>query len=133
MSHLLRKYLVEKKNEKEWKRWFETLWDGTKIYIVDGPYIRDNMYVDFTMGGHGYVYDFIPKDEIWLEEMLIKEDDSFDLMHEIYEYTLMKYVKGFEKYEKAHDASANVEKVVRDSFTMKARKIEGKRINDEKD
>jgi len=62
-------------------------------------------------GGHGYVYKFIPKNEIWVEELADKTDQDDVIVHEIYEYTLMKYLKM--DYESAHNKATSVEKVVR--------------------
>lgn len=39
---------------------------GFKIYIVDGEWVRNNLSVVFEHGGHGYVHEFIPMDEIWV-------------------------------------------------------------------
>jgi hypothetical protein len=99
----------------EWKKLIGEIYDNTKIYLVDGDYVRDNVCVNketqFVEGGHGYVYDWIPKDEIWVEEMINKEDQAKNGMHEIYEYTLMKYIK--EEYNDAHAKTLTVENLVR--------------------
>jgi len=47
-----------------WKK-FVREQDGFKVYAVDGKWIRDNLSVIFGHGGHGYVHEFIPTDEIW--------------------------------------------------------------------
>lgn len=112
IDNIFKKYLLQEENKSEsWKKYVDDLWDGTKIYFVDGQYIRNNFFVDFTMGGHGYRYKFIPKNEIWFEDMLKDEDDIMDLIHEIIEYILMKYQN--EPYNKAHPKAANVEDILR--------------------
>jgi hypothetical protein len=37
-----------------------------KIYAVDGEWVRNNLSIIFGHGGHGYVHEFIPLDEIWV-------------------------------------------------------------------
>lgn len=55
---------------------------GVKIWIVDGPKVRRHLDGDFCFAGHGYKYDFIPKDEIWLDSAMSVEQAHFALMHE---------------------------------------------------
>lgn len=49
----------------KWKK-FVRKQDGFKIYAVDGKWIRNNINIIFGHGGHGYVHEFIPTDEIWV-------------------------------------------------------------------
>ena len=49
----------------KWKR-FLRKHGGFKIYAVRGRWVRNNLSVIFGHGGHGYVHEFIPKDEIWI-------------------------------------------------------------------
>lgn len=82
------------------------------VYSVDGSYIRSNMDVDFVLGGHGYIYSYIPKDEIWVEKRS-KEgiDCAMILVHEIVERQAM--MLGKEEYEKAHEVANSVEAAIR--------------------
>ena len=50
----------------KWKKVICETSDGIKVVEVDGNHIRDNIYVDYVLGGHHYVYDWIPEDEVWL-------------------------------------------------------------------
>ncbi len=102
-----------------WKQPWGKLWDGCKIFVVDGPHVRGNFFVDYVEGGHGYVYNWIPKDEIWIEDLPDEVDQGINLMHEIYEYTLMKYVK--KDYDKAHECTACVEAMVREAMAGKTK------------
>jgi hypothetical protein len=106
----------ERKKEESWKKLWGELWDGAKIYLVDGPYVRGRFFVDFTEGGHGMVYEWIPNNEIWVEDMKDELDQGINLNHEIYEYTLMKYVPSQKKYDNAHESAANVEALVREAI-----------------
>jgi hypothetical protein len=49
--------------------WKELAWKepGFQIYAVNGEWVRTNLSVIFGSGGHGYVHEFIPHDEIWLD------------------------------------------------------------------
>jgi hypothetical protein len=105
----LSKDIIESTDHK--KHPISKLWDGTTIYEVDGNDIRSRLCVDFTDGGHGYIYDFIPKDEIWIEPISNKEDEKAMVLHEVLEYILTKYCKW--EHGKAHEITSNVEAVFR--------------------
>jgi hypothetical protein len=81
--------------------------DKIAIWLVDGKYIRDNISIAFTQGGHGYVYDYIPKNEIWIDNCNLKEIEPI-IQHELYERFLMKY--GDKSYSQAHNMANTVEK-----------------------
>ncbi|NCC71220.1 hypothetical protein EOM09_06570 [bacterium] len=49
----------------KWKK-FIRMQSGLKIYAVNGFWVRNNLSIIFGHGGHGYVHEFIPKDEIWI-------------------------------------------------------------------
>jgi uncharacterized protein len=109
---------ADKETEDTWKVPFAELLDKTKIYVVDGNFVRSNIYVDFVLGGHGYIYDFIPKDEIWVEQVQNGADEQYNLTHEIIEYLLMKLCK--QDYDKAHEFTAHVEDILRRYDTQKS-------------
>jgi len=77
-----------------------------KIWIVSGELVRDLFFLDFTEGGHGYVYSFIPKNEIWIDDDLDLDEIKFVLLHELHERRLM--AKGM-KYDTAHKKSSEIE------------------------
>ena len=105
----------------KWKK-FIRIQDGLKIYAVDGEWVRNNISVIFGHGGHGYVHEFIPNDEIWIGtrhfegcdcENLVKKEQKvsqkyFDstVIHEITEFKEMK--KG-RSYWKAHQIALRKE------------------------
>ncbi len=106
------KHYTKKFNEQENIDQKLTLWDGTKIKIVNGNEIRNKIEIDFIGGGHGYAYPgIIPKDEIWIEDMESKEDMQDILIHEIIEYIFEKYANI--KYNKAHNIANDVEVAIR--------------------
>ena len=94
-----------------------------KVYIVNGRLVRDYLFIDFTEGGHDFVYDFVPKNELWLDYDIRRTERDFVLLHELYERNLMK--KGI-KYEHAHKSVSTIE-----HFCRKNPKILQEKINEE--
>ncbi len=94
-SRLMKKEVELKKNEKDLldsihKRLLKKYSnDKVKVWIVDGEAVRDLFFIDFVEGGHGYVYPFIPKDEIWIDDDVSREEAKFVLLHELHERNLM--------------------------------------------
>jgi len=91
-----------------------------KIYTVDNNWIRNNLCFYFGHGGHGYVHEFIPLNEVWIANQHIgcecknvKEGQVLSLpymestiLHEITEFYLME--KGMPYYE-AHEEALKAE------------------------
>lgn len=101
----------KKAQEEAWKKYVSTYGDA-KIFHVDGNYVRNNIEVEFTLGGHGFRYKFIPKDEIWIEKLENKADMDSNLIHEMIERSLMKDYGT--PYEEAHNYAAQKEQKVRE-------------------
>lgn len=115
--------LEEKKNEKFSKKPILTLPNNVKVFLIDGKYIRNHYEVDFIGGGHIYVpYDFIPENEIWIED-LKKDKKEFIalLIHEFTERMLMKYFKL--SYEDGHKIATQYETIFRRQYDNKTDKI----------
>lgn len=70
------------------------------IMFVDGAIVRQYIDAYFLLGGHHYVYPYIPKNEIWIDDLNYADDQEFTIIHELHERNLMK--KGM-RYESAHD------------------------------
>lgn len=81
------------------------------FFRVNGKEVRDKYFIDFVEGGHWLVYNFIPENEIWLEEMADHEEEIPILIHEIYEVTLMQYTD--KDYETSHDVASALELLIR--------------------
>jgi hypothetical protein len=94
-----------------------------KIWLVDGAFVRETFFIDFTEGGHDYVYDFVPKDEVWIDDDLNIEERKYVILHEIHERNLM--AKGW-NYNKAHNSSSKIE-----YYCRKHPKETSKKINEE--
>ena len=92
------------------KRFLFKLPDGTKVVEVIGPQVRRH-HVDYVEGGHGYIYPWIPRDVIWAEKMLNRQDECCNAVHKIREQRKMKY-HGW-SYDRAHDHANRVESRLR--------------------
>ena len=49
----------------KWKK-FVRFQEGLKIFKVDGEWVKNNICTYFDHGGHAFVYEFIPVNEIWI-------------------------------------------------------------------
>lgn len=63
--------------------------ENLKIYVVRGDLVRSLFNVDFTQGGHEKAYNFIPDEEVWIDDDLYKKEIPFVLVHELHERYLM--------------------------------------------
>ncbi len=82
-----------------------------KIWLVDGKLVRDYLLIEYAEGGHDLVYSFIPSHEIWIEEILSKEEQESIILHELHERYLMSQGKA---YREAHKGATIVEDYYRD-------------------
>lgn len=92
--------IIHKKILKE----FST--EKIRVWIVDGEAVRNLFFLDFTEGGHEFVYSFVPKDEVWIDDDIGKDEIKFVLLHEMHERKLME---GGMKYDPAHKSSSEIE------------------------
>lgn len=79
---------------------------GLDVVVINGKAVRDLYYIEFTEGGHHFVYDFVPVKEVWLDDDLSAGEREFVLLHELHERYLM--AKGFD-YDSAHRSSSIIE------------------------
>lgn len=94
--------------EKKWKRSLgETCPHGDEIFLVDGPFVRNNYSSDFVQGdNHYHSPRFVPKGELWIDASMPAAERAFVAFHECHEASLM--AAGME-YEKAHDRAKKLE------------------------
>lgn len=79
---------------------------GLTIYLVNGEHVRNEIDVDFVNGGNGAIYpDYIPQDEIWIDDAQHALDRTATTLHELIERDLMLHHG--RNYDSAHDM-ANV-------------------------
>lgn len=84
--------------------------DGLSIWLVDGKKIRDDCFIDFTEGGHDLVYDWIPENEVWIDNSVSAKERAYIIAHEVKERQKME--KG-EKYKQAHNEASFFERHLR--------------------
>lgn len=87
------------------------------IYLIEGEVVRDLYKTDYVEGGHAYVYEWIPLDEIWIDKIVPADEIPVVILHEFLERTLMKYKKF--PYVRAHEAASKVEFEHRGIFNKK--------------
>jgi hypothetical protein len=80
------------------------------IVLVDGSVVRRYFDPDFIFGGHGYVYDYIPKNEIWLDDKMNPQEIPYIEKHERIERQLMQ---DGATYDEAHDIATAHDKRLR--------------------
>ena len=88
------------------KRLWKTLENGVSVWIVDGRLVRSVFDIDFTAGGHDYVYEFVLENEVWIDDDVEEDERGFVLLHELHERNLM--AKNW-PYSKAHHDSSRIE------------------------
>lgn len=81
-----------------------------EVVHVDGRIVRQYIDPEFMFGGHFYVYDYVPRLEIWLDEKMDEQEIPFVLLHEEVERLLMKKGKS---YDIAHEHATATEKEAR--------------------
>ncbi|MDR3668080.1 MAG: hypothetical protein P4L35_14660 [Ignavibacteriaceae bacterium] len=87
-------------------RLWKKLETPVSVWIVDGRLVRSVFDVDYTEGGHDYVYEFVPQNEVWIDNDLEESERPFVLLHELHERNLM--AKGWD-YDRAHEDSSKIE------------------------
>jgi len=78
-----------------------------QVWLVDGLMVRCLYKTDYTEGGHGFVYPWCPKPQIWIDKSIETAEIPYILAHEYIEHRLMRD-KGFE-YDRAHEVCAEME------------------------
>jgi hypothetical protein len=84
---------------------------GNEIWQVDGNIIRDLIDIDFTEGGNPGRYQYIPENQIWIEQSLSPEDTVATIIHELTEEASMFQGKD---YSTSHNFASDIEKKIRE-------------------
>jgi hypothetical protein len=77
-----------------------------EVWLVSGRAVRDRFYIDFTLGGHGFRYRFIPRGEIWIDDAVHPAEHGAIVHHEMVEVDLMR--RGL-SYDEAHARASEAE------------------------
>lgn len=96
----------EIKIKKIHKRLLGRVKKDIKVWLVDGFLIRSMFDIDFTEGGHDLVYDFVPNNEVWIDNDIKPKERLFVLLHELLERSLMAKKM---KYNSAHKKASKLE------------------------
>ncbi len=88
---------------------------GLSVWFVNGEKLRNGKTsgdVDFVMGGHAYRYLYIPKYEIWIDQIYKNKAEIWSIVwHEYAERNLM--LNG-ENYDSAHTTASHLEILLKD-------------------
>lgn len=84
---------------------------GFAVYLVSGERVRDEVDIDFTLGGNEAVYTYVPPGEIWIDDAAHALDRTATALHELVERDLMLH-HGMD-YDRAHDAASARERLFR--------------------
>jgi hypothetical protein len=87
-------------------RLWKKLESGLSVWIVNGRLVRSAFDIDFTAGGHDYVYEFVPENEVWIDDDIEEQERGYVLLHELHERNKMA---GGWPYSKAHQDSSRIE------------------------
>ena len=91
-------------------RLWKKLTNGVSVWRVNGRLVRSTFDIEFTEGGHEHVYEFVPHDEVWIDDDIHEDELGFVLFHELHERNLM--AKGTD-YDAAHAQSSKRERYLR--------------------
>lgn len=93
------------------------------IHFVDGTHVRNHYDSDFSQGGNGFRYRWIPKNEIWIDAQISEAEWPFIAFHECTEVELMR--SGM-SYDRAHDkAKAQEDQLRHEGLQPLNRKTKG--------
>ncbi len=87
-------------------RLWKKLASGLTVWIVNGRLVRSLFDIDFTAGGHDYVYEFVPENEVWIDDDIAEVERGYVLLHELHERNRMA---GGWNYDRAHADSSRLE------------------------
>lgn len=105
-----KKFRKEDKNKKFHIKLIKKIKDDVEIWKIDGKLVRDTLDIDFVEGGHEFVYNYVPKNEVWIDNDITTKERKFVILHELFERALMK--KGSD-YDSAHIKASEIEKELR--------------------
>jgi hypothetical protein len=87
-------------------RLWKELANGVSVWLVNGRLVRSLFDIDFTAGGHDYVYEFVPEKEVWIDDDIEQQERGYVLLHELHERNRM--AEGW-IYDRAHAESSRLE------------------------
>ena len=94
---------------------------GLDVWVVDGRIVRGILDLKFTEGGHDLVYEYVYKNEVWLDDDLMQKERPYVLLHELHERSLMA---GGAAYEEAHRQASELEEKARNDENFLRQNLE---------
>ena len=76
------------------------------VWYVEGRMVRGVFDIEFSGGGHDYVYEFVPRGEVWIDNDISASETAYVLFHELHERNLM--AQGV-SYDDAHEDASRLE------------------------
>lgn len=89
------------------KKLLKVLENGVKVWLVNGCLVRSVLDIDFTQGGHEYVYEYVPENDVWIDNDIEWQERGYVILHELHERNRME--NGM-SYDPAHAESSALEK-----------------------
>jgi hypothetical protein len=102
-----------------------------EVCLVDGNLVRSYYKTDYTEGGHGYVYPWVPRPQIWIEDSVDFREVPFIVSHEYLERRLMRDEEL--DYDTAHEICSKVEFDLRKRKGVTPLLVSGRRKLSKKD
>lgn len=121
MKKLRYKTLTPENLKRVHKKKLATYSNGLIVWLVRGELVRDLCFNDYTEGGHDFVYPFVPKQEVWIDDDLGEQERAFVLLHEVHERRLM--ATGMD-YHHAHASASRMELGCRHRPATLAKRLE---------
>jgi hypothetical protein len=97
------------------------------VWVVDGNLVRSYYKTDYTQGGHGFVYPWVPKGQIWVEDGADHREIPFVVCHEYLERRLMRDA-GL-GYDRAHEVASALEFDLRKCEGLTRLLARGRKVN----
>jgi hypothetical protein len=79
--------------------------NGVDVWIVDGAAVRRDIFPDFGLSGNDLAYNFISKNEIWIDAQISCEETELSIISELKERELM--AKGTD-YDSAYEQALKI-------------------------
>ncbi|OGF25694.1 hypothetical protein A2303_06865 [Candidatus Falkowbacteria bacterium RIFOXYB2_FULL_47_14] len=96
--------------------------NNVSVWVVRGRLIRNAINIEFSEGGHDLVYDFIPKNEVWIDNDIYSEERLPIILHELYERTLMmeglKYLAAHRRASRLEYEARNNKKILKSNLAL---------------
>jgi hypothetical protein len=107
------------RNNLLYKKFYRIIKDGIVIWIVNGYMVRNLFDLNFTAGGHDYIYNYIPDKEIWIDDDVDQNEIKFVVLHEIHERNCMiNEIPYDECHSKANDIELKCRHNIEDIYEV---------------